>query len=97
MEDECGCGEGGCEGGHCDCEGGKCGHGEGGGDCCCEPKEMSKEEAANMLTRVATDVWMKMFIEACEKEWKKQYGKQIQKLAAEHVKKADKEWSAQMK
>ena len=85
MEDECGCGEG-----ECGCEGGS-------SDCCCEPKEMSKEEAANMLTRVATDVWMKMFIEACEKEWKKQNGKQIQKLAAEHVKKADKEWNAQMK
>lgn len=58
---------------------------------------MTAEEAKVMLTRVATDVWMKMFIEACEKEWKKQYGKQIQKLAAEHVKKADKEWNAKMK
>ena len=85
MEEECGC-----EGGHHDC-------GEGDCECCCEPKEMTKEEAQLMLTKVATDVWMKMFIEACEKEWKKQHGKNIQKMASEHVKKAKKEWDAQMK
>lgn len=66
--------------------------------CCCEPsmKEMTKEEAEARLTMAASDVWMKMFLEACEKEWKKQ-GKNIQKLAAMHVKKAKQEWDEKMK
>lgn len=58
---------------------------------------MTKEQAEAQLLQVATDVWMKLFIEACEKEYKKKEGKRIQKLAAEHVKKAIKEWNAKVK
>lgn len=58
---------------------------------------MTKEQAESQLLQVATDVWMKLFIEACEKEYRKQEGKKIQKLAAEHVKQAIKEWNAKMK
>lgn len=107
MYDECGCCDDGkncCSGDECGCgSGGNCECGPGGncsdGVCyCCGPsREMTKEGAEFMLTRVASDIWMEMFAEACRKEWQKKFGKQLQKLAAEHVKKADKEWKEKMK
>lgn len=92
--DDCNCGQDCCcsEEENCDecgCKNGVC--------YCCSPRhEMTKETAKAMLTKVATDVWMKLFWEACEKEMKKTEGKKIQKLAAEHVKKAIKEWNEKM-
>lgn len=64
-------------------------------ECCCEDEskmEMSKEEMDRMFTDAASDVWMKMFLQACEKEWQKQAGKNIQKMAAEYVKKSKVQW-----
>ncbi|GEM_PF-3497957 len=94
-EEACDCGE------DCSCESGSCGCGSDSSGCCCGTEngghEMTKEEADFMLTKVATDVWMKLFWEACEKEMKKTQGKQIQKLASTHVKKANKEWNERMK
>ncbi|PIN84690.1 MAG: hypothetical protein COV47_06060 [Candidatus Diapherotrites archaeon CG11_big_fil_rev_8_21_14_0_20_37_9] len=77
----------------CQCNDGCCGD-----DCCCtEPREMSKEEMDAFMTKIASDVWMKMYAEACEKEWKKVSGKQIQKLAARYVKQSKKEWDEESK
>lgn len=57
---------------------------------------MTKEDYEARLTMLAQDVWYKLFLEACEKEWKKAAGKNIQKLAAMHVKKSKKEWDEKM-
>ncbi len=81
---------------YCD-EDGKCYCTDHGVCYCCSPQgAMSKEEAEANLTQVATDIWMEFFVEACRKEWKKQ-SKSINKLAAQHVKKAKAEWDKQMK
>lgn len=83
-----------CESDEC-CGKGSC---ESGSECCSEPEqEMTMEQMERSLTDAAEDVWMKLFLQACEKEWQKQAGKNIQKLAAEHVKRSKAEWEQKKK
>ena len=73
----------------CECGPGSCDSGS--------MKEMTMEEMEQSLTDAASDVWMKLFLEACEKKWRKVSAKEIQKLAAEHVKRSKAEWKEKMK
>ena len=69
--------------------------------CCCDEKLMknicSMEEMNEFMVDAANEVWMKMFNEACEKEWKKMRGKEIAKHAANYVKMSIAGWEEKMK
>ncbi|MDO8625716.1 MAG: hypothetical protein Q7R47_06545, partial [Candidatus Diapherotrites archaeon] len=79
------CGQCGCD---CDTESCAC-------NCCCGP-DMQMQDPDTMLRDAATDVWMKLFMEQCEKEWKKAYGKDIAKAAKVAVKESKAYWEQAM-
>jgi hypothetical protein len=92
---ECGCCKGDAKsdcGDGCDCGNGECGCKD---DCCdCGPEMEQDPETA--LRDAASDVWMKLFMDACAKEWQKTYGKDIAKAAKQAVKESKEYWEKAM-
>ncbi|GEM_PF-4657328 len=82
-----------------DCADCECDHHSESSDCCgneecacdnhsesdCGPNCERYEITESTLQRAANEVYLKLFMEACEKEWKKTFSKQIQKQARDAV------------
>lgn len=86
-----------CQG--CDCECHQAESDDCQDDCCCDtgPGKLSPEMTNAMLENTASQVWIKLFMDECEKEWKRVSGKQISKKAKEAVAKAKKDWDERLK
>ena len=79
-EEDCCCSDSKCS---CDCD---CSDG-----CCCSD-ETASDFSERLMMKIASDVRIRLFAEACEKEWRRLDGKNIEKAAKEYVKKSKAEW-----
>ena len=80
---DCNCENGVCNG-NCSCND-SCNY-----DCCC-----GDESNGNSFEDAANQVWMKLFMDECEKEWKRVDSKRIKQAAKETVRDLKKYWDSQ--